>query len=98
MLLLSGDGGLYLGHMTRQSNGSTAVSESTEEFVEQKSNRRLDICEQIGCDITLERIPNIDRVTDVSVDQSGESFVVLQVRTGCFSQTMTKLLHFWTFF
>lgn len=81
LLLLSSDGGLYVGHLIKQSIDSTAVHESTEEFVEQKSNRRLDICEQNRCEITMERIPNIDRVTDVSVDQCGESFVILQVRS-----------------
>lgn len=80
MLCLSSDGYLYLGHLTKQSIDLAAVHESTEEFVEQKSNRRLDICEQTRCEITTERIPNIDRVTDVSVDQCGESFVILQVR------------------
>lgn len=70
-----------MGHLIKQSIDSTAVHESAEEFVEQKSNRRLDICEQNRCEITMERIPNIDRITDVSVDQSGESFVILQVRS-----------------
>lgn len=80
VLLLSSDGCLYLGHLKKQSIDLAAVHESTEEFVEQKSNRRLDICEQTRCEITTKRILNIDRVTDVSVDQCGESFVILQVR------------------
>lgn len=82
MLFLASDGGLHRAHLAKQTIDPMAVHESTEEFVEQKSNRRLDICEQNRCEITLlERIPNIDRVTDVSVDQRGESFVILQVRS-----------------
>lgn len=99
-MLLSSDGGLFMGRLSKQSIDSTALHESTEEFVEQKSNRRLDICEQNRCEITLERIPNIDRVTDVSVDQCGESFVILQVR---FAARTNSFLHnslkfqFWFF-
>lgn len=80
-----------MGHLTKQSIDSTAVHESTEEFVEQKSNRRLDICEQNRCEIALERIPNIDRVTDVSVDQCGESFVILQVRSNAFGKDFGQM-------
>lgn len=49
-----------------------------EEFVEQKSSRRLDVCENNAFVISLARVPNIDRVTDISIDQYGESFVILQ--------------------
>lgn len=91
MLLLSSDGGLYMGHLQMQSTDSSFLHESNEEFVEQKSNRRPDICEQSRCEITLERIPNIDRVTDVSVDQRGESFVILQV-CKCTSSVLSRLL------
>lgn len=79
MLVLSSDGSLYMGQLTKQSIDGTAIADCMEEFVEQKSNRRQDFCERNCCEISLQRIPNIDRVTDVSVDQSGESFVVLQV-------------------
>lgn len=97
LLLLSSDGVLHMGHLTKQSIDATAVRETAEEFVEQKSNRRLDICEQNRCQITLERVPNIDRVTDVSVDQRGESFVILQVRTSSSSGIRTDIFNVSTF-
>lgn len=78
LLILGTDGILYKGTITRTSIESKDMRGCEEEFVEQKSNRRMDINETCRCDIELTRIPNIDRVTNVSVDQRGESFVVLQ--------------------
>lgn len=80
LVLLLNDGDLYIGHLTIQVIDPNQGHESTEEFIEPKSNRRLNIRELNRCEITLERILNIDRVTDVSVDQRSESFVILQVR------------------
>lgn len=77
LLLLASNGILYKGSIARHSVESTSPRESAEEFVEQKS-RKVDISENIKCDIDLMRIPKIDRITNVSVDQRGESFVVLQ--------------------
>lgn len=98
LLVLSSDGVLYMGYLSKQSIDLTAVHESPEEFVEQKSNRRHDICEHNRCEITLERIPNIDRVTDVSVDQRGESFVILQVRSNNRSQCWVQFINVGIFF
>lgn len=77
VLALSSSGVLYKGSITRHSIESSSSRDSTEEFVEQKS-RKVDISESQRCDIDLIRVPNIDRVTNVSVDQRGESFVILQ--------------------
>lgn len=77
LLALASDGILYRGTVTRNSIESTSSRDSTEEFVEQK-NRKVDISESVRCDIELTRIPNIDRITNVSVDQRGESYVILQ--------------------
>lgn len=78
LLILACDGILYKGTITRHSVNPKDARGCDEEFVEQKSNRRMDICETFKCDIVLTRIPNIDRVTNVSVDQNGESFCILQ--------------------
>lgn len=78
LFVLGTDGILYKGTITRNSIESKDFRGCEEEFVEQKSNRRMDISETCRCDIDLTRIPNIDRVTNVSIDQRGESFVVLQ--------------------
>ncbi|XP_055309724.1 inhibitor of Bruton tyrosine kinase [Sitodiplosis mosellana] len=78
LLILGTDGILYKGTITRSSVESKDHRGCEEEFVEQKSNRRMDISETCRYDIDLTRIPNIDRVTNVSVDQRGESFVALQ--------------------
>lgn len=78
LLILATDGILYKGVITRHSVESKNYRGCEEEFVEQKSNRRMDISETCRCDIDIMRIPNIDRVTNVSVDQRGESFVALQ--------------------
>lgn len=77
-LILGTDGALYRGTIARHSIESTSPRDCTEEFVEQKSNRKVDISETYRCDIDVWRIPNIDRITNVSVDQRGESYVVLQ--------------------
>lgn len=78
LLILAADGILYKGTITRQTIDSLRQRDDDEEFVEQKSNRRMDISASCKCDIDLMRIPSIDRVTNVSVDQRGESFVILQ--------------------
>lgn len=79
LLILATDGILYKGTIVRQTIESAGQrGEDDEEFVEQKSNRRMDISASCKCDIDLMRIPSIDRVTNVSVDQRGESFVILQ--------------------
>lgn len=78
LLILATDGILYKGNITRRSVDPKDYRGCDEEFVEQKSNRRMDISDTLKCDIVLTRIANIDRVTNVSVDQNGESFVVLQ--------------------
>lgn len=78
LLVLATDGILYKGTITRHSIESTGSRTNTEEFIEQKSNRKVDISETFKYVIDLIRIPNIDRITNVSVDQRGESFVVLQ--------------------
>lgn len=36
------------------------------------------MCENAMYAISLVRVPNIDRVTDISIDQRGESFIILQ--------------------
>lgn len=77
-LILGTDGALYRGTIARHSINASSPRDSMEEFVEQKSNRKVDISETYRCDIDVQRIPNIDRITNVSVDQRGESFVVLQ--------------------
>lgn len=77
-LMLGADGALYRGTIARHSIELTNPRDSTEEFVEQRPNRKADISETCRCDIDVMRIPNIDRITNVSVDQRGESFVVLQ--------------------
>lgn len=76
-LILGNNGALYRGTITRHSIESRP-RDCTEEFVEQKSNRKVDISGTCRCDIDVIRIPYIDRITNVSVDQRGESFVVLQ--------------------
>lgn len=78
LLAVSNDGGLFHGELVKRAISRAHAPDASEEFVEQKSNRRLDIDENNRCEIHLTRIPCIDRVTDVSVDQKGESFVVLQ--------------------
>lgn len=78
LLVLASDGILYKGAITKHSVESRSPRDCTEEFVEQKSSRRLDINENCKCQIDLIRILNIDRITNVSVDQRGESFVALQ--------------------
>lgn len=78
LLILASDGFLYKGKITKQLIKSTDHRGCDEEFVEQKSNRRMDVSDSWKYDIDLMRIPHIDRVTNVSVDQRGESFVVLQ--------------------
>lgn len=82
LLFISNDGNLYHGVMTKHLINANNIQYTDEEFVEQKSNRRQDICENSKYEICLTRISNIDRVTDVCVDQRGESFVILQV-SGC---------------
>lgn len=77
-LILGADGALYRGKIARNSINTSSPRDFMEEFVEQKSNRKADISETHRCDIDVQRIPNIDRITNVSVDQRGESFVVLQ--------------------
>lgn len=77
-LILATDGALYRGTIARHSIKSTSPRDCTEEFVEQRSNRKVDISETCQCAIDVRRIPNIDRITDVSVDERGESYVVLQ--------------------
>lgn len=77
-LILGSDGALYHGKIVRHSIDASSARDCMEEFVEQKSNRKVDISESCRCDIDVQRIPNIDRITNVSVDQRGESFVVLQ--------------------
>lgn len=77
LFILTTDGTLYKGTITKQDMESIS-NRGCDEFVEQKSNRRTDISENTICNIELTRIPNIDRITDVAVDQRGESFVVLQ--------------------
>lgn len=77
-LILGLDGALYHGKIARHSIDASSPRDFMEEFVEQKSNRKVDISETYRCDIDVQRIPNIDRITNVSVDQRGESFVVLQ--------------------
>ncbi|XP_031631768.1 inhibitor of Bruton tyrosine kinase [Contarinia nasturtii] len=76
VLILATDGILYKGTITRHSVNPKECRGCDEEFVE--INRRMDISETHKCDIVLTRIPNIDRVTNCSVDQNGESFVALQ--------------------
>lgn len=78
LMLSSSDGILYRGTITKHSVESKSARDRTEEFVEQKSSRRLDINENCKCQIDLTRILNIDRITNFSVDQGGESFVALQ--------------------
>lgn len=78
LLMLATDGILYKGTITRQTVESKDHRGYEGEFVEQRSNRRADISETSKCDISLARIPNIDRITNISADQRGESFVVLQ--------------------
>lgn len=78
LLILATDGTLYKGTITRRTIQTTNQRGDDEDFVEQKSNRKMDISANCKCDIDLMRIPSIDRVTNVSVDQRGESFVVLQ--------------------
>lgn len=78
LLMLATDGILYKGTIDRQSIDSKNYRGDEGDFVEQRSNRRTDFSETLKCDISLTRIPNIDRVTNVAVDQRGESFVVLQ--------------------
>lgn len=77
-LILGTDGALYRGKIVRNSIEASSPRDCMEEFVEQKPNRKADISETYRCDIDVQRIPNIDRITNVSVDQRGESFVVLQ--------------------
>lgn len=78
LLMLATDGILYKGTIDRRSIDSKDHRGGEGEFVEQRSNRRADISDTFQCDISLARIPNIDRVTNVAVDQRGESFVILQ--------------------
>lgn len=78
ILLLASDGVLYHGTIEKCSIDSTSNQECEEEFVEQKSNKRVEISEKSKCEIHLKRIPNIDRITNIAVDQRGESFVILQ--------------------
>lgn len=78
LLILGTNGVLYKGVIKRHLIESKDYRGCEEEFVEQRSNRRMDISETCRCEIDLTRIPNIDRVTNVSVDQRGESFIALQ--------------------
>lgn len=77
VLALATNGVLYKGNITKHKLELTSPQDNTDEFVQQKS-RKLDISKSMRCDIELTRIPNIDRITNVSVDQRGESFVILQ--------------------
>lgn len=78
LIVLSSDGNLFHGELKNIVIDRLNQSDSAEEFVEQKANRRQDFDENQCCEIHLTRIPYIDRVTDVSVDQKGDSFVILQ--------------------
>lgn len=78
LMILASDGTLYEGTVARHSIDMKDYRGCDEEFVEQRCNRRADISENYKCEIDLMRISNIDRITNVSVDQLGESFVVLQ--------------------
>lgn len=78
LFILTTDGTLYKGKITKQDTDSICNRGCEEEFVEQRSNRRTDISDNCKCEIELTRIPNVDRITNVAVDQRGESYVVLQ--------------------
>lgn len=78
LIVLATDGTLYKGNITRHSIQTKEYHDCDEEFVEQRCNRRADISENSKCEINLNRISNVDRITNVSIDQLGESFVVLQ--------------------
>lgn len=78
LLVLSSDGILYFGELTKRTVDRSYQANNNEEFVEQKSSRRHEIEESLKCEISLARISKMDRVTDVFVDQKGESFVALQ--------------------
>lgn len=78
LLTLATDGTLHTGSMQKQKANTSANRNFVEEFIEQKSKRHVDISETQKCVINLKRVPNIDRITNVSVDQRCESFVVLQ--------------------
>lgn len=78
VVVLSTDGNLFIGEIVKRAIDRSNSSDSSKEFVEQKSNRRQDIDETNCYEMVMKRMPYIDRVTDVSMDQTGESFVILQ--------------------
>lgn len=80
LIVISSDGNLYKGTIAKDTayRANRSATSLNEEFVEQKSSRRSDVCENSKYLISLMRVPNADRVTDISFDQRGESFVILQ--------------------
>lgn len=78
LLTLATDGTLLMGSMEKQNVNTSTNRNFVEEFIEQKSKRHVDISEMQKCVINLKRVPNIDRITNVSIDQRCESFVILQ--------------------
>lgn len=78
LLTLATDGTLYTGSMEKQKIDTSANRNFVKEFIEQRSKRHVDISETQKCVIDLKRVPNIDRITNVCVDQRCESFVILQ--------------------
>lgn len=78
LLTLATDGTLLTGSIQKQKVNTSANRNFVEEFIEQKSKRHVDISETQKCVIDLKRVPNIDRITNVYVDQRCESFVILQ--------------------
>lgn len=77
LFILATDGTLYHGLMVKR-NVELSINRNSDEFIEQRSNGRADISDNQECTIELKRIPNIDRITNVAVDQRCESFVILQ--------------------